>query len=437
MATVEQVRCAMHREPFRPFFIKLADGTAYQVRHSDFVAVTRRSELVFVGDDEGIHEIDMRLVAEIETPAPASTQRESRGMNEMSFHLVARGTHSGWSTTAMPHTLVPLDSALHRQRPPGLSRRACIARIIAGIVGISVLTRVSFSGEAVAELDDAAEIADVKALGKKAGLAPFSDAPSKNFLGLGDAGPVYCKDALTICEALAPEFLSHFRARGFKLALPQQRMTVITLKDAASYRALLGEDKGAAVGGHYDLETNRLVVFDNRGTDEELPDSPERVNRFTLTHETLHLLSYNTGLLSRQLDVPACISEGLATYGELWQYKGKTKIGATNNARLRALTDPRAGGGAWIPIKELLAKDAFFDDDDTVQLAYAEAWALVHYLLRHDAKTLARFHAYLDKLPPLQDAAKRLKIAEAELGSLEALDKEVKRHAKEQLRKRK
>ncbi len=68
----------MHRQPFRPFFIKLADGTAYHVRHPDFVAVTHRSELVFVGDDEGFHEIDMRLVAEIETPAPTSTQRESQ-----------------------------------------------------------------------------------------------------------------------------------------------------------------------------------------------------------------------------------------------------------------------------------------------------------------------------------------------------------------------
>ncbi len=335
----------------------------------------------------------------------------------------------------MPHTSVPLYSAPHRERSPGLSRRACIARTICGIVGIPLLTRISLSGEAVAVVDDAAEIAEVKALGKKAGLAPFSDAPSKHFLGLGDASPVYSKDALTICEALAPEFLSHFRDRGFKLALPPNRMTVITLKDAASYRAFLGEDKGAAVGGHYDLETNRLVVFDNRGTDEELPDSPERVNRFTLTHEALHLLSYNTGLLSRQRDVPACISEGLATYGELWQYKGKTKIGTTNGARLRALTDPRAGGGSWIPIPELLANDAYFNDDKTAQLAYAEAWALVHYLLRRDSKQLAKFHSYLDKLPPLQDAAKRLKIAEAELGSLEALDKEVKRHAKEQLRK--
>jgi hypothetical protein len=79
MVTVEQVRRVMHRQPFRPFFIKLADGTANHVRHPDFVAVRHRSELVFVGDDEGFHEIDMRPVAEIETPATAQTPTKPQG----------------------------------------------------------------------------------------------------------------------------------------------------------------------------------------------------------------------------------------------------------------------------------------------------------------------------------------------------------------------
>ncbi len=41
-----------------------------------------------------------------------------------------------------------------------------------------------------------------------------------------------------------------------------------------------------------------------------------RVNTFTLVHEAIHQLTYNTGLLDRQADVPVAISEGLATFGE-------------------------------------------------------------------------------------------------------------------------
>ncbi len=278
------------------------------------------------------------------------------------------------------------------------------------------------------------------ALGKKAGLAPFADTQTDHFLGLGDAEPQYRKNALAYCEALVPEFIAHFRERGFKVDLPPNRMTVITLKDEASYCALLNEKKGASVGGHYDLDANRLVVFDYRDTKEEIPANPEQINLFTLTHETLHLLSFNTGVFSRQLDVPACISEGLATYGEFWRprVKGKsgTRIGTTNGKRLQ-IFDPRAGDGRWIPIPDLFAKDEFFEDEDTVHLAYGGAWALVHYLLKPNAKPLAKFHAYLAKLPTLQDKAKRIKIAEAELGPLKTLDKAVHRHAEEQRRKAK
>ncbi len=157
------------------------------------------------------------------------------------------------------------------------------------------------------------------------------------------------------------------------------------------------------------------------------------MNLFTLIHETIHILCYNTGMLTRQKEVPACISEGLATYGELWRSKGRGKIGGMNGERLRALVGARDVGAAWIPISNLLAKDALFEKDDTAQVAYAEAWLLVHYLLQRES--LPRFRAYLAKLPESATAADRLKCAEAELGSLQALDKEVLRHARAQIRK--
>jgi hypothetical protein len=72
MASMDQVRRAMHRQPFLPFLIKLVNGTTYQVKHPDFVALTHRRELVFVSDDDGLHEIDLALVAEIETPGAAA-----------------------------------------------------------------------------------------------------------------------------------------------------------------------------------------------------------------------------------------------------------------------------------------------------------------------------------------------------------------------------
>ena len=164
------------------------------------------------------------------------------------------------------------------------------------------------------------------------------------------------------CESLSAAFLPQFREKGFKnLAMPAQRLTVITLKDKESYRAFLGEDPGKMVGGHYDLDTNRLVMFDFRPTIDEidLQADPERVNLLALVHETTHLLCFNTGLLSRQADVPDWVSEGLATYVELWQKNKKpaTPIGVVNRPWLMSLRcgrEPGSRSQTWLPTMRIL-----------------------------------------------------------------------------------
>ena len=48
---LEGVREALHREPFKPFDICLADGRRVPVRHPDFVAVGKRRIIVVQPDD--------------------------------------------------------------------------------------------------------------------------------------------------------------------------------------------------------------------------------------------------------------------------------------------------------------------------------------------------------------------------------------------------
>ena len=116
-------------------------------------------------------------------------------------------------------------------------------------------------------------------------------------------------------------------------------MTVITLKDKASYAEFNGEPAEEEDGGRYDLDSNRLIVFDFRSNKTELDATPQRVNLLALVHETVHLLCYNSGMLGLNHDVPDAISEGLATFCELWQTRGRGKIGTVNNPRLLALSN--------------------------------------------------------------------------------------------------
>jgi hypothetical protein len=80
MGTREQVREAMHRQPFLGFTVRLVDGRSFQVKHPDFIAVpetVRGRNLVI--HDKGTHLIDILHVVEIEEPEPPEEQEPSNG----------------------------------------------------------------------------------------------------------------------------------------------------------------------------------------------------------------------------------------------------------------------------------------------------------------------------------------------------------------------
>ncbi len=74
MAIVEEIRQAKNSQPFRPFSLKLVDGTLYTVKHPDFILVPpspRAREVIFYdggeGEDDGYHShwIQVGLILEM------------------------------------------------------------------------------------------------------------------------------------------------------------------------------------------------------------------------------------------------------------------------------------------------------------------------------------------------------------------------------------
>ncbi len=263
----------------------------------------------------------------------------------------------------------------------------------------------------------------VEELGRKAGLGPFRTARSEHFLAVGDAREAFLRSALKHCEALGKVLIKHLRDKGFRLEYPKMPLTVVALKGQESYGALLGEAPGKDVGGHYDLETNRLVMFDFRGGPKGPADGAERLNLFTLVHETAHQLSFNTGLFDRDRPPPLSLSEGIATYVELWVPGDRNPIGGLNRPRLRAL---RAADN-WIPIADLLSDDRPFRGEDA-QLAYAESWLLTHHFLRSSTR-VPKFRDYLAELRQETRPAGARAVAEKRIGPLDRLDKLIKDEA--------
>ena len=196
-----------------------------------------------------------------------------------------------------------------------------------------------------------------------------------------------------------------FRRRGSRSHSRRERLTVVTLKDQASYAAFLGVKPGDAVGGHYELDTNRLVIFDFRPAG----GPPAGVN----LEADQHLHSDPRG------DAPAHVQHrparppgrrppgGERGTGDVRRALAQRRpLGPRHDQPPAARSHLRPGDAnqaqEWIPLAKLLTDDALFENAATEQLAYAEAWVFVHYALKTTAM-LPKFRAYLDAIRPRRD----------------------------------
>ncbi|WP_165245866.1 DUF1570 domain-containing protein [Paludisphaera soli] len=303
--------------------------------------------------------------------------------------------------------------------------------LVVSAIGLARPGRSIGESQSRVEAGDADRVAKLAEQARKAGLGPFGVSRTAHFLGVGDAPEPFRDAALEICEGLGRVFLSHLRDRGFRVDFPEDRMTVVVLKDAISYGALVGEAPGKDVGGHFDLDADRLVVFDFR-PDQGVGGAAERINTFTLVHETTHLLCFNTGLLSLTKEPPKCVTEGLATYFEMWRRTSRAPVGRVNQPRLEAIRASIRADEAWIETSRLLTEDALFDDPETAQLAYGQAWLLIYSLL--SSRSMYRpTVAWLDDLRTI-GGGDRIATMEKHLGPVAKLDDRLRRLGRELVR---
>ncbi len=307
-----------------------------------------------------------------------------------------------------------------------VSRRAWISLSLAAM-GLVANARPAFG----ADDDEDARIAGLEGRARKAGIAPLGVSRTDHFLGVGDAPPRFRDEALGVCEALGKVFVKHLRDRGFDVDFPARRMTVVILKDADSYAAMAGDAPGKAVGGHYDLDADRLVVFDFR-PGRPAGSGAERINTFTLVHESTHLLSYDAGLLALDGDPGKCVAEGVAAYFEMWRKSVSAPVGRVNRPRLEAIRAATRVGGKWIDTVRLLTEDALFDDPDSAQLAYGQAWLLTYHLLTASRSLWPDVVKWFDAMKTR--SGDRVATLEKYLGPVDKLDAALRRLGRELLR---
>jgi tetratricopeptide (TPR) repeat protein len=287
--------------------------------------------------------------------------------------------------------------------------------------------------------DESAERrAEQRALGL--GLRPFRTVRSEHFVAVGNAPEAYLRIALHDCEAVARDYLDYYSARGFAVAFPDRPMAIVVLEDERAFARFLGlptrqtylgrtVPSGPALGV-YDRKRNWLVLQDFRNVPASPSGTSARGNhQVVLAHEVTHQLTFNSGLLDREGDLPNSLVEGLAAYGEVRRPYARSAPGQLNRRRLDDLAHAQRAAG-WIPVRLLLTDESWRNDmiSPKSDLVYAEGWLLTHYLMSDPENTRA-FRKYLDTIRIRRDPDHRLDDARAALGDLDALDVALRRHA--------
>jgi hypothetical protein len=117
----------------------------------------------------------------------------------------------------------------------------------------------------------------------------------------------------------------------------------------------------------------------------------------TIIHEATHQIAYNCALHTRYADIPQWVSEGLAVFFEtpdLRSSQGWRNIGGVSASRLAQFRHYLATRPSD-SLASLVQDDKRFRQAGTALDAYAEAWALHHFLI---TTRLNDFVRYLQKL---------------------------------------
>ena len=265
---------------------------------------------------------------------------------------------------------------------------------------------------------------------KKAALPVPTVTRTNRFVAVGSARPDFIRQILRMADDTAISYNRYFSQARLPVKFAPDRMLIVVLANAGQYSKLMGENKARNEGGHYDLDENWTVTFDHRGRSKSTRSSLERANQVTLLHEVSHQLSFNTGMLNINSDVPMLLSEGLATLAEPAGQTITPGFGQANGPRLSVLNQlMKRNRRAWIPLRDLLVADNAFDapDDATLQMAYSQSWLFWDTVLQKP-ELAGKLPAYLKRIDGRLKPDRRLEDFSTALDRVDAVEKAMLDH---------
>lgn len=242
----------------------------------------------------------------------------------------------------------------------------------------------------------------------------------------------------------------------------------VLLNDQARFTKFAREHDGVHaswIAAYYSVRSNRIVLFnDSVALDEPtpgmaasgpitaLPAAPdpsgvhvigddarrrsrdharfaEHIARYSTAkavHEAVHLLAFNTGLQSRNVEYPFWLTEGLAMSFETDDTSVSFGPDFTWAPR-RARADELRGIGAIVPLRDLVAMtDVPHDHSDHIEHVYLQSYDLFGHLFRYRRQNLAAYLRACTESPHLtRTATGRIALFERHFGDIAALEQRL------------
>ncbi|MCC6284820.1 MAG: DUF1570 domain-containing protein [Phycisphaerales bacterium] len=315
--------------------------------------------------------------------------------------------------------------------------------------------------------------AEEKAVGEvEAALGPaFRRMESAHFVVLSDSDPEWVRSRLAMMEHTRREFFRVARSLNLPVVPHERKLLCILIESYDDFIAYSAEHDGisaAWIAGYYSLPHNRVVFYNDvngpafsprletlaerhraskvrhagaaaptgaheardpaRETEQAMREVERLASDFSVAktvHETVHLLSFNTGLQSPSRAYPIWLSEGLASNFETPDTSGTFGPGMVSSERERTFAR-LLESGRLMPLGRLVGlAEVPPDETQAVEQVYAQAHVLFAHLYATRRVSLGRYFEDLSARTGSTSAADHVRIFERCFGTVRDIEEEL------------
>lgn len=260
----------------------------------------------------------------------------------------------------------------------------------------------------------------------------FQAVETEHFLLCSQASELYTEYCGKLLERVHDEYYEFCADHKLPVQPLAVKLPVIIFRDPATLREFAvrqhPETDFSSVPGYYSIRHNQMLISGaaaaktyRRATDVTREVRKHRRDIETVVHEAVHQLAFNSGLQIRYADNPMWLSEGLAVYFESTSGRsslGWSRPGEVSRLHLPTIKPARPLAALPVSLAALATSVQPFQQEELTAFAYAESWAMVHYLASRRADGLAGLiQAYQSAAPGAGLGADRhVQILEQALG---------------------